>query len=134
MPTKKFIIKTILKIVIYGIMSTIALTFLLENPIITNAIAMEQMKPSDELYLLMVMFIKSKQFISMVYGWLTAIFVGIVIYDIYNFIKTNKNKSQIAYFVKHFIIIFSFRQRIFYSVYKNLFILFVNPFSVCRRT
>lgn len=93
MTAKKFIIKTILKIVIYGIMSTIALTFLLENPIITNAIAMEQMKPSDELYLLMVMFIKSKQFISMVYGWLTAIFAGTVIYDIYNFIKTNKGEN-----------------------------------------
>ena len=93
MTTKKFIIKTILKIVIYGIMSTIALTFLLDNPIITNAIAMEQMKPSDELYLLMVMFIKSKQFISVIYGWLTAIFVGTVIYDIYNFIKTNKGEN-----------------------------------------
>ena len=93
MTTKKFIIKTILKIVIYGIMSTIALTFLLDNPIITNAIAMEQMKPSDELYLLMVMFIKSKQFISVIYGWLTTIFVGTVIYDIYNFIKTNKGEN-----------------------------------------
>lgn len=94
MTAKKFIIKTILKIMTYAIISIIALTFLLDNPIITNAIAMEQMKPSDELYLLMVMFIKSKQFISVIYGWLTTIFVGTVIYDIYKFIKTKTNKGE----------------------------------------
>lgn len=94
MTTKKFIIKTILKIMVYAIISTIILTLLLDNPIITNAIAMEQMKPSDELYLLMVMFVKSKQFISMVYGWLTTFFVGTVIYDIYKFIKTKINKGE----------------------------------------
>lgn len=94
MTTKKFIIKTILKIMVYAIISTITLTLLLDNPIITNAIAMEQMKPSDELYLLMVMFVKSKQFISMVYGWLTTFFVGTVIYDIYKFIKTKTNKGE----------------------------------------
>ena len=94
MATKKFIIKTILKIMVYALISTIALTFLLEEPIITNALAIGQMKPSDELYLLMVIFLKSKHFISVVYRWLTTIFVGTVIYDIYKFIKAKTNKGE----------------------------------------
>ena len=93
MRTKKFIIKTTTKILIYAIISTIALS-LLTNPIITNELALGQMENSNELYLLMEIYNKVRPFISIIYGLITALFVGTTIFDTYKFIKTKKNKGE----------------------------------------
>lgn len=93
MSTKKFVIKTTTKIITYTIISTIALS-ILTSPIITNEIALGQMENSNELYLLMEIYFKSKPFISLIYGWITVLFAGSTIYDIYKFIKTKTNKGE----------------------------------------
>ncbi len=93
MSTKKFIIKTAIKILIYAIISTIALS-ILTNPIITNELALGQMENSNELYLLMAIYNKVKPFISIIYGLITVLFAGTAIYDTYKFIKTKTNKGE----------------------------------------
>lgn len=93
MNTKKFIIKTTTKVLIYAIISTIALS-LLTNPIITNELALGQMENSNELYLLMETYNKVRPFISIIYGLITALFVATTISDTYKFIKTKTNKGE----------------------------------------
>ena len=93
MTTKKFIIKTVIKILAYAIISTIALS-LLTNPNINNELALGQMQNSNELYLLMETYNKVKPFISVVYGLLTALFAATTISDTYKFIKTKTNKGE----------------------------------------
>lgn len=93
MNTTKFIIKVAIKILIYALISTIALS-LLTNPIITNELALGQMENSNELYLLMEICNKLRPFISIIYGLITAFFAGTVIHDTYKFIKIKKNKGE----------------------------------------
>jgi hypothetical protein len=93
MTTKKFIIKTGIKIIVYAILSTIALS-LLNSPIITNEIALTQMENSNELYMLMDTYNKVRPFISIIYGFVTVLFAGTTIRDTYNFIKTKTNKGE----------------------------------------
>lgn len=93
MTTKRFIIKTITKVLIYAIISTIALS-LLTSPIITNELALGQMENSNELYLLMETYNKIRPFISIIYGFVTVLFAGTTIYDIYKFTKTKTNKGE----------------------------------------
>jgi len=93
MTTKSFIIKTVTKIIIYAIISTIALS-ILESPIITNEIAMGQMENSNELYMLMEAYNRLRHFISIIYGCITALFAGTIIGDTYKFLKTKINKGE----------------------------------------
>lgn len=93
MTTKKFIIRTVVKVLIYAIISTIAMS-LLTSPVITNEVALGQMQNSNEAYLLMESYNKTTPFISIIYGCITALFVGTTIYDIYKFIKTKINKGE----------------------------------------
>ena len=94
MTTKKFIIKTSVKIFIYAIFSTIALS-LLNSPVITNELALLQMENSNALYTLMDTYNRIRPFISIIYGFITAIFAVNTISDIYKFIKTKTNKGEI---------------------------------------
>jgi hypothetical protein len=93
MTTKRFIIKTATKIIIYAIISTIALS-LLNSPIITNEIALTQMEHSNELYMLMETYNKVRPFISIIYGFITSLFAITTIRDTSNFIKTKTNKGE----------------------------------------
>lgn len=93
MTTKKFIIKTTIKILIYAIISTIALS-LLTTPIITNELALGQMENSNELYLLMETHNKIKPFITVIYWLITAAFAVTIGCDTYKFIKTKRNKGE----------------------------------------
>ena len=92
MNTRIFTIKLITKIIIYAIISTIVFT-LLENPIITNELMLGQMESNNELYLLMEIYLRSKPFISLIYGFITVLFAGTTIYDIYKFIKTETKEN-----------------------------------------
>lgn len=93
MSTKRFIIKTTIKVLAYAIFSTIALS-LLTNPIINNELALGQMQNSNELYLLMENYNKVRPFISVIHGLITALFAWTTISDTYKFIKTKKNKGE----------------------------------------
>ena len=93
MKINRFIIRTVLKIIIYAILSTIALS-LLTSPVITNELALTQMENSNELYMLMETYNKIRPFISIIYGLITCWFASTTIYDIYNFIKTKTNKGE----------------------------------------
>lgn len=87
MNTTKFTIKLITKIIIYAIISAIALTLLFASPVISNELAMTQMGNSNELYLLMENYNRIKHLVSIVYGLITTLFVGTTIYDTYKFIN-----------------------------------------------
>lgn len=93
MSTKKFIIKIAIKVIAYAILSTIALS-LLTNPIINNELALGQMQNSNELYLLMETYNKVRPYISVIHGFITALFAATTIGDIYKFIKTKTNKGE----------------------------------------
>ena len=92
MTIKKYIIKTTAKIIIFAIISIIALT-LLGSPVIKNDIYLGQMENSDALFILMDIYNKLTPIISVIYGCVTAIFAGTIIYDTYKFIK-NKRKVK----------------------------------------
>ena len=93
MSTKKFIIKTVAKIIIFAIISTIAMT-LLQSPVISNEIALGQMQNSNELFILMETYNKIRPFVVVIYSCIVLWFVGTVGCDIYKFIKT-KTKEKI---------------------------------------
>ena len=93
MKINRFIIRTVLKIIIYAILSTIALS-LLTSTVITNELALTQMENSNELYMLMETYNKIRPFISIIYGLITCWFASTTIYDIYQFIKTKTNKGE----------------------------------------
>ena len=93
MTTKRFIIKLIVKILIYAIISTVAVS-LLSSPIITNELALTQMENSNELYMLMETYNKVRPFISIIYGLITAFFAWTTIRDTYKFINTKTNKGE----------------------------------------
>ena len=92
MTIKKYIIKTTAKIIIFAIISIIALT-LLQSPVIDNNLALGQMENSDALFILMDIYNKVAPLISVIYGCITAIFAGTIIYDTYKFIQ-NKRKVK----------------------------------------
>ena len=93
MTTKKFIIKTTIKVIAYAIISTIVFS-LLTNPVINNELAMGQMQNSNELYLLMETYNKLKPFVSIIYGFIAAVFAGTTISDTYKFFKNKYNKGE----------------------------------------
>jgi hypothetical protein len=94
MSTKKFIIKTVVKIIAFAIVSTVAIT-LLQSPIISNEIALGQMENSDGLFILMELYNKLRPLIVVIYSCIVLLFISAVGYDTYNFIKTKlKEKTQ----------------------------------------
>lgn len=93
MTTKKFIIKTAIKVFIYAIIATLAFSFL-TGPIITNELALGQMENSNELYLLMESYNKIKPTISVIYGFVTVFFAWSIAEDTYKFIQSKKNKGE----------------------------------------
>ena len=93
MTTKKFIIKTAIKILIYAIISTIAFS-VLTTPVINNELALGQMQNSNELYIMMETYNNVKPIISTIYGFITVFFALSVTTDVYKFIETKKNKGE----------------------------------------
>ena len=92
MSTKRFAIKMAIKIIIYAVISTIALS-LLVSPVISNTIALGQMQNDDTLYVLMETYNNVRPFVSIVYGFITALFAGTTIYDTYKFIQTKTKET-----------------------------------------
>ena len=93
MTTKNFIFKTVVKIIIYTIFSTIALT-LLDSPIISNELALGQMQNSDTLYLWMETYNRVRPYISIIYWAITAFFAWSIGSDTYTFYNNKYNKGE----------------------------------------
>ena len=93
MTTKNFIFKTVVKIIIYTIFSTIALT-LLDSPIISNELALGQMQNSDTLYLWMETYNRVRPYISIIYWAITAFFAWSIGSDAYTFFNNKYNKGE----------------------------------------
>lgn len=93
MTIKKFIIKITIKVIVFAIISTIALT-LLESPIISNNIALGQMQNDDTLFILMEIYNKVRPYITVVYSLIVICFAYTVGYDTYKFIKTKTKEKE----------------------------------------
>lgn len=93
MSTKRFIVKTVAKVIIFAIISIIIMTFL-ESPVISNQIALGQMENSNELFILMEFYNKVHPIISVTYSCIVILFIGTVGYDIYRFIKTKTEEKN----------------------------------------
>lgn len=93
MTIKKFIIKTTIKVIVFSIISTIALT-LLESPVISNNIALGQMQNDDVLFMIMETYNKVRPYITVVYSLIVAYFACTVGYDTYKFIKTKTKEKE----------------------------------------
>lgn len=91
---KKIISKIIINAIILIVVG-IALSFVFDNAIIDNYIALGQMNNSDEVYLFMQYFNKAKNAAFTIYGIVTIIVLGKSIYNICEFIMNkNKNKNE----------------------------------------
>ena len=87
MTNKKFIIKTTVRVIAFIIISTIAIS-LLESPVITNEIAVEQMQNSDASFMLWETYNKIRPIVRLIYGCVVVWFIAAIGLDIYNFTKT----------------------------------------------
>lgn len=93
MELKKLIIKIIIKITVFIIISSVMLYFI-NLPTLTNSIALTQMEISDESYLFYNAFSNIKHFIYLVYGMITAFFAVNIILNIYNYIKNRIKEKE----------------------------------------
>ena len=93
MSTKRFIIKTVVLLLIFSIVSTVALTFL-NSGILTNEIALGQMKNDNIDYLVWQEYQALIPIVYVVYGLITLGIIGKISYDTYIFIKIKKLKKQ----------------------------------------
>ncbi|MBR6515863.1 MAG: hypothetical protein IKT40_03290 [Bacilli bacterium] len=91
---KKLIFKIITNVIILMVVG-IALSFVFDNAIIDNYIALGQMNNSDEAYLFMQYFNKAKNAAFTTYGIIAVIVLGKSIYNICEFlIKTKIKKGE----------------------------------------
>lgn len=90
MNTKKFAVRMIVNVVTLVIL-TILVLLIFENTIITNDIALGQMSNGDKAYLLMEYYNKIRIITSSVYGCISTLIIGIIVYDIYKF---TENKGE----------------------------------------
>lgn len=93
MRTKKFIIKTVVKVFVFAIISTIALT-LIQSPVITNQIAMGQMQNDDMAFIIMDNYNRLSAIVTVAYGVITLGFIGKIAYDSYKFIETKTKEKK----------------------------------------
>ncbi len=94
MTTKKFIIKTIVKLLIIVVLSTIVMT-IVQSPTISNEIAMGQMDNSDSSFLMMEMYNKLRPIIDTVYTCIVVAIVGTIGYDTYKLFKHKKENKLV---------------------------------------
>ena len=87
MSNKKFVVKTTIKVIIFIIISTIAMS-LLKSPVITNEIAINQMQNSDTSFMLWETYNKIRPIVRLIYGCIVVWFIATIGLDIYKFIKT----------------------------------------------
>ena len=91
---KKIISKIIINVIILIVVG-IALSFVFDNAIIDNYIALGQMNNSDEVYLFMQYFNKAKNAAFIIYGVVAVLIIGKNIFNVCEFvIKTKIKKGE----------------------------------------
>lgn len=96
MPTKserikRFVKHTVRKIVIFAVLMFIVAAIAQSiSPLVTNELALTQMQNSNEMYVLMNTYTKIRPIANTIFNTIIYVFVGIIIRDIYDFVKINK--------------------------------------------
>ncbi len=93
MTTKKLVVKITLKVIVYAIISTIAV-YVLTNPIINNELALGQMENDNTLFLLMETYNRVKPFVSVLYVCVSCLFGWAIVSDVVKFVKAKTNKGE----------------------------------------
>ena len=89
---KHFICKTAIKIFIFTIFMGI-IAYLINLPIFTNEMAMNQLQSDDYSYVAWDTFIHLRNLFNSFDDFVIGFFIGTIIFDIYNFIKHNKGEN-----------------------------------------
>lgn len=89
---KRFICKTAIKIFIFTIFMGI-IAYLVNLPIFTNEMAMNQLQSNDYSYVAWDTFIHLKNLFNSFGDLAISFFIGTIIFDIYNFIKHSKGEN-----------------------------------------
>ena len=93
MTTKKFIIKTVSKLLILVILSTIVMA-LVQSPTISNDIAMGQMENDDGAFLMMEIYNKIRPVIDAIYACIVILIVGTIGYNAYKLFQKKKRYKR----------------------------------------
>lgn len=93
MSIKKFIVKTVVKILIFACLMVIA-SSIVQSPIITNEIALGQMQNYNESFILMDTYSRLRPAIGAICAGITLLFTCNIACDTYKFVKTIKNKNE----------------------------------------
>lgn len=98
MTTKKFVIKTIRKCVVFTLMMIVVGAIGQSvSPIASNQMALGQMQNSDEMYILMDTYNKVRPIVSVAFAGIILWFTSTIARDIYKFVKTintTENKKE----------------------------------------
>ncbi len=93
MKLKKFIIKTAAKVILFACVMIAAMA-ITQSPIITNEVALGQMHNSNEVHILMSIWPKLRQIISILCAGITILFAGNIVCDTYKFVKNIKKNEK----------------------------------------
>ena len=95
MTLKKFITKTIRKIIVFTFAMVIIGSIMQSmSPVISNEMALTQMENSNEMFILMNTYNKVRPIVDVVYSGIIIFFVYTIGRDTYKFIKNYKNEKE----------------------------------------
>lgn len=95
METKKFVVKTVKKCILFAVlMFLIAGLMKPVGVVISNEMALTQMQHSNEMYILMDTYNKVRSIVSVAFAGIILWFTGTVARDIYKFVKNTENKKE----------------------------------------
>lgn len=95
MTLKKFITKTIMKVIVF-MFAMIIIGSIMQSmsPVISNEMALTQMENSNEMYILMNTYNKVRPIANAVYSGIIIFFVYTIGRDTYKFTKNYKNEKE----------------------------------------
>ena len=95
MSTKRFIIKSLIKITIFLLISIVVLSILSAiAPVITNKVALGQMSNDDASYIMWETYNKIRPIVEAIYSVIVFIFIGSIGIDTYKFINTKMKENK----------------------------------------
>lgn len=95
MTLKKFITKTVVKVIMFVfVMAIISSIIQTMSPIISNGMALGQMENSDEMFVIMNTYNKVRPIVNATYAGITILFMYTIGRDTYKFVKNHKNEKE----------------------------------------
>ena len=92
---KQFIKKTIVKVFIFSVVMVIISSIVYSmNPVLTNELALSQMQNSNEMYVLMNTYYKSRPILSFTYCIIIILFMRNIICDVHRFVKNINEENK----------------------------------------